>query len=280
MSLLAGTGCSLVLSTDGYTSTCADLPTPIGYDASQLVFEDSFCDAELDTAKWVPYIKEYTNNGQLVPPLSGPNANELELQYWSPSQIAVHDALTITAIPDTVKMQQGYSVKAGVISSANARTFSQGGPTHRTFVQVRMRTPSRDGMWAQVSLASPTSTTLAVFGTGFIGVAQGTPVENINTGLSGSDMTFYTGTDLSKEYSDVGMELVWGQSVTWTWNPVGGEPRQIHEIIGASGIPNVGDEKAVWIALRVLNAQASAWHTVWSGDTDTFQVRAIRVYER
>lgn len=256
------------------------MPPPPGYTAADLVFADSFCGSGLDATKWTSYIDGFNDNGQLALPLSGPNGNEDELEYWSPSQVSVQDGLTITATPDATKMQLGYTVKSGVITSVNSKQFTHGGPSGRTFVQVRARTPARDGMWAQVSLAAPFGKTVAVFGTGFL-ATEGMPAENFNTGVMGAnDATFYTGADLSTGPSDFGMELVWGQSVTWTWNPVGAEPRQVRQVTGAAGIPNVGEAEAIWIVLRVVDAQAAAWHTTWAGDADAFQVRAIRVYER
>lgn len=276
-------GCSALLSTDGYTSGCAKVAPPPGYDSSQLVFEDSFCSDQLDASKWITYIPGLTNFGTLQPPLSAPNAGHYDAAYWAPSQVVTHDGVTLTAAADT--SVSGYTAKSGVLCTCGTRQFS--GTASRTYLQVRAKVPAKDGMWPTVALESVAAggvPAIALLSTGFIDGTQGTPLENVDTKVDGSEDVFFTGTDLSAEYTDYGVEIVWGQSITWSWGPADGARQQIHQAnTGSAMIPDPSVNLRLRIELNVINGLegSSTWHTVWNGsDSDAFQVSSVQVYER
>ena len=137
-------------------------------------------------------------------------------------------------------------------------------------------------MWPIVSLGplvNVNATPITLLATGFADIPQGGPLTNFQVGVA-SDQAYYdTATDLSAEFTDYGVEIVWGQSVTWYWNRIGTPREQRHQI--QSGIPTSGDGETLFVSLNVVNQQGSSWHTVWNGsDSDAFEVAAIQVYAR
>jgi hypothetical protein len=265
------------------------IPDPPGYDRSQIVFQDSFCGTALDTSKWLTYVPGYDDRGHLSVPLSGPNSGGLYAEYWNPSQVTVNDGLLLTAAADST--EPGYMAKSGVLTSAATVRFV-GGPTGRTFVLVRVKVPSTDGMWPMVNLGSPggvNAPLVTLLSTGFTN-PEGPPLETVQAGVqagAASSYVYYdTRTNLSTDYVDYGVEIVWGQSMTWFWNAIGAQPQKLHQVQSASGdggiaIPTSGEGQTLFIELDVVNSQAAGWHTVWNGtDSDTFGVAAIQVYAR
>ena len=257
------------------------MPAPPGYDPSQVLFQDSFCGVTLDGNKWAGYVPGYNDHGLFNPPLSGPNSGGVYAEYWSPSQVTLNSGLRLTAVANST--EPGYEAKSGAITTL--ATIGFGGPTGRTYLQVRAKIPSANGMWPHVVLGPlPNSSASAIgfLSTGFRDIVEGTPLTNIESDVGGSTAYYDTRTDLSAAFTDYGVEIVWGQSVTWYWNTIGGQRQQARR--AASGdagvaIPTSAEGETLFIQLDVVNEQAASWHTVWNGsDSDTFSVSAIQVY--
>jgi hypothetical protein len=142
-------------------------------------------------------------------------------------------------------------------------------------------------MWPTIQLGpilGSSAPVIVLFSTGFKGFASGGLLTNIETNISGSGDVYDVGLDLSKAFTDYGVEIVWGRSVTWYWNAIGGPRRLVRQVLSGSGdagvaIPTSADGETLFIKLEVVNGQASAWHTVWNGsDSDTFEVAAVQAY--
>jgi len=296
LAALAGSGCGVVFPTGNYVDSCqakvdsgptcgAAMPSPPGYDACQIVFQDSFCGTALDSTKWLRYVPGFTDMGVLPFPLSGPNSGSFNGAYWDPSQVTVNSGLKLTAVADT--NEAGYTAKSGVITS-NGVQFA-GGPTGHTYLQVRAKVPAANGMWPIASLGPVVGSNalpITLLATGFTDATPGSPLENFETGVSNSKAYCNTGnTDLSQAFVDYGVEVVWGQSATWFWSPVGGPRQQCEtETVDAGvAVPSSSDGETLIIQLNVVNGLdgSTSWHTVWNGsDSDSLQVAAVQVYAR
>jgi hypothetical protein len=139
-------------------------------------------------------------------------------------------------------------------------------------------------MWSQIELGplpGVNAALISLLGTGFSDVSQGTPLQNFQSAVADSSAYYDTGMDLSTAWTDYGIEIVWGQSVTWFWNTIGGSRQQVRQV--QAGIPTSGEGETLVIKLAVVNGQSgsSSWHTVWNGkDSDSFDVAAIQAYAR
>jgi hypothetical protein len=259
------------------------MPVPTGYSASQLVFDDAFCGKELDGSKWAPLMPGFNDRGRLSPPLSGPNAGGSEAEYFDPSQVVVDDGLRLTTAPATT--QTGYTAKSGVLTTQPSVPLG-GGPTGRTYLQVRAKMPARDGMWPKVylgPLVGSNATLVGLFATGFKDAPSGNPLSNIQTTVGNANGYFDTAIDLSTTYSDYGVEITWGASVVWFWSSVGTPAREVRRVQAAGSVPTSPDRQTLFIALSVVNGQdgSSGWHTVWNGkDTDTLSIAEVQIYAR
>jgi hypothetical protein len=256
---------------------------PTGYDASQLVLEDAFCEQALDEKNWRNYLTGFDDRGKLESPLSGPNEGTVEAEYFSPSQVVVADGLRLTAAPD--KSVLSYTAKSGVITTPPGFTF---GDTERIYLQVRAKVPATDGMWAKAyfgPLVGVNATTVGIFSSGFTDdPSKAAPLSNFQLNVGNKTAYVDPQTDLSTAPSDFGVEIVWGQSVTWFWNAVGSPAKKVHqETSPSASIPPSAAGETLILALSVVNGNggSNGWHTVWSGaSTDSLQITEVQAYAR
>src|SRR4029079_19488617 len=93
------------------------------------------------------------------------------------------------------------------------------------------------------------------FSTGFTDAPTGTPLSNVQMNLGDSNGYFDTGIDQSTVFCDYGVEIAWGQSVTWFWNEAGSPRKQIREVRAGGGVtvPTSADGETLFIQLAVVN---------------------------
>jgi hypothetical protein len=307
LAALSASGCGLVFPTADYTKPLANaeaeagseagavgdastpcgssMPAPPGYVGAPL-FEDSFCGSQLDGSKWLAYMNGFDDKGQLRLPRSAPNAGSFEAEFFDPSQVVVNDGLELSAVADT--SAAGYTSKSGVLTTAPTVKLTKG-PSGRTYVQIRAKVASKPGMWPRAylgPLVGVNATSVGLFSTGFIdGPASGTPLSNLQFTVGNANAYFDTKADLSTAFYDYGIEIAWGDGVTWFWNAIGGSRQQAAEIKAGAGvsIPTSGDGETLFLALSVINGKdgSSGWHTVWNGaDRDVFAIAEVQVYTR
>ncbi len=223
----------------------AGIDPPTGYPSSQLIFEDTFASASLNTTKWNAWEGDdiygrYSDNGFLPSPYSAPNSGAAQIQYFDPYPYGYDTNTTgdhlvgggagnlaLVAQPSSYFSDLGYSWASGGISSyGHAYLPATGG-----YVQWNAKMPdSRYGAWAELWLISSNGPELDVQESGYLsGSTNPNDILASNWhGAGGSQIIQDTGTDLSAGYHTYGVEYIPGQSwmvyldgkvmATWTEN--------------------------------------------------------------
>ncbi|HEX5454688.1 MAG TPA: glycoside hydrolase family 16 protein [Stellaceae bacterium] len=268
------------------------LAPPAGYSASQLIFEDGFDSATLDTSKWNPWLGEdqygrWSDQSLLPSPYSGMNMNGSTFQtmYYDPypyggGSDTTGDHLTggggtlsMTATPSSYFGGLGYSWGSAAVSSYGKAYL----PASGGYVQWQAKMPdSSHGAWGGIWLLSPGGAEFDVQESGYLhGSSNPNNVLASNWhGSGGNQVIQDTGTDLSAGYHTYGVEYRPGQS--WTVFLDGKEMAQ-----WTSGVPTNAAYELV-MDLEMAGPQAAGWHTVADPTNDPgpyqFDFSDVQVY--
>jgi hypothetical protein len=279
-------------------SAGTSLPPPAGYASSQLIFEDRFTSATLDTSKWNPWLGDdqygrWGNQGQLASPYSGTNCDSTcsdanQVMFYDPFPygygtnitgnhlIGGSGYLAEIANPSTYFSNLGYTwASAAITSYGHAYLPSTGG-----YVQWHARMPnSLYGAWAGLWMLSANGAEMDIQESGYRWGSA--PVNNVLAshwqGSGGSQIIQNTGVDLSADYHTYGVEYRPGQSwkiyldgnLMATWR---------------SGVPTNAAYQ-VLIDMEIAGPLASGWHTVadpvnhpgpFELDVDNVQIYSLR----
>ena len=133
------------------------LSPPPGYTNQQLILADQFSGTALDTQKWSTYVGTqgiiWNNHGLLPAPYSGPNASAVgsEAAMFGPSQVSVHNGLTLTAEANTTRFAQTYPWISGVATTENKFSL----PATGWYVQVKAKMPDMTAGCGRLSGSRP-----------------------------------------------------------------------------------------------------------------------------
>ena len=249
-----------------------DLPPPTGYSTSQLIFEDQFTSASLDTTKWNPWMGDETydrwgNLGTLPWPYSGMNysTSAFQVMYNDPYpygyQINTTGAhltggngnLALEAKPSDQFSSLGYSWASSAVTTYDKAYL----PATGGYVQWSAKMPdSRYGAWAGLWLLSPNGAEMDIQESGyFSGTTDVNSVLASNWhGSNGSQIVQDTGVDLSAGYHTYGVEYRPGES--WRVFLDG-------QLMGTwtSNVPT-NAQYQILMDLEIAGQNAAGWHTV------------------
>ena len=131
-------------------STADGLSAPAGYTAQQLIFDDQFSGASLDTTKWNTYMGAqggvWNNEGTLPLAYSGPNVpgSGTDAEMYGPSEVSVGNGLTLSAQRNTNEYSGTYPWISGVVTTEGKFTL----PTTGWYVQAKIKMPDMtQGLW-------------------------------------------------------------------------------------------------------------------------------------
>jgi beta-glucanase (GH16 family) len=254
------------------------MPAPAGY-ATKL-FDDTFAGTRLDRTKWNTYITSRAANGWPWNANgfggSGMNGGGLNAEYFSPSQVAVDNGLSLSAVRRSVRA--GTTWTSGVLTTYGKFEFDGG------YVQIKAKMPAGAGMWPGLWMLPGPG---AGNGDNFeVDMFEG---NYLMRGASPNDVDAWhlhtpsgmaggladTGVDLAAGYHVYGLRWVPGKSITWYVD---------NKVVGSltsaqSAIPN--EPMELILDLQVADNAASGWITTAGASTpspSTLQVAEVQVY--
>lgn len=264
-----------------------DMSAPPGYTNQQLILADRFAGADLDTQKWSTYLGAqgiiWNNYGRLPVPYSAPNASPLEdeLAMFGPSQVSVHNGLTLTAQANTTRFAKTYPWISGVTTTEGKVSL----PATGWYVQVKAKMPDMTaGMWPAIWFMPDTSTSkvpeIDLFEGGW---KSPDPNETMHADYGGGagqypgyrDIIYNTKTDLSAGYHIYGIQYIPHVSVKYFFDGTlvfeqsasdkGGVPAGTYELL---------------LQLQVASPQTSQWHTVAtaSSPSQNMDIAEVQAY--
>ena len=260
------------------------LAPPYGFSASDLVFEDRFSGASLNTRNWTTYATSAAASGH--PWNGGPNGgsglgDQFNAEYFMPSQVTVDNGLSLTAKKQTIAGHPAtVPYTSGVVSSYGRLDFKGG------FLQICMRAPSGSGSWPALWLMPGKG---ATGGDDFEidiqegGFTDGSANPNdlfawhLHTpgGVVGGVVD--TGIDLTAGYNTYAINWLPGRSITWYLNG-----KQMAQVTSAQAqIPNIPMQ--LMMNQSVGNSASSDFHTIASSSTPqsmTMQIADVQLYQQ
>jgi len=266
----------------------AGMSAPAGYTSQQMIFDDQFSGTSLDTTKWNTFMGAqgivWSNNDSLPSPYSGPNVpgEGGEAAMFGPSQVAVNNGLTLTAIRNTNGYANTYPWISGVVTTEGKFTLPTGG----WYVQVKAKMPDQSqGMWPGIWFLPGVSGTPSNEFDGYEGGLLGgsPPYEPPNQhghsiffANQGVHPGFWNpGVDVTAGYHVYGYQFIPGQSITAYF-----DGRQVWQVDASSGITITAEPYEIILSLQVATQQASGWHTVPTTATPsaTMDVAEVQAY--
>jgi len=263
------------------TSTIASatsLAPPAGYSSSQLIFEDQFTSATLDTTKWNPWmgtdnygrwgdlgllpnpysaVSNCANNNCLTASFYNLEYEDLYSYGYSTSTAGIHltgsGHLAEFCNPSSRFSSFGYSWACSTITTySHAYLPATGG-----YVQWHAKMPdSRYGAWAGLWMLDPNSSNeIDIQESGYLlGSTSPNQVMAMNVHTSGNFQQHVdTGVDLSAAYHTYGIQYLPGKSIKMYLD---GNLMTTF----TSSIPSV--QYGLIISNTMANSNASGWHTV------------------
>ena len=248
---------------------------PAGYTATQMIFEDQFTSAALDTKKWNPWLGDdqwgrWGDQGKLPQPYSGTNCDStcsgsFQVMFYDPFPygygtnvsgkhlVGGSGHLAQIASPSSYFSSLGYSWASAAISSYG-HTYL---PATGGYVQIHAKMPdSRYGAWAGLWLLSTGGPEIDIQESGY--THGSAPVNNVlasNFHASGaSQIVQDTGVDLSAAYHTYGVEYRPGASIKIYLD---GKLMATY----TSGVPTNAAYQ-VLIDVEIAGPNATGWHTV------------------
>jgi beta-glucanase (GH16 family) len=260
----------------------AEMAPPAGYSAGQLVFDDQFSGASLNSAHWSTYMGgqgEPMWNSHGLPAGDSAAGNYYHQTYFSPSQVSVNNGLALTMVPDTKYSSLGYSYRSGVVTTDNKFALRSG------YVQIKAKmSDSSLGGWPAIWFIDPNggggSQEIDLQEGGFTAKSAGlpgrTPANNILVSTyhtpsgSQSDFSHATLKPMNSEFNTYGMEYIPGRSIKTYFNG---------KLVGSwtQDISTTPYEIVIWNAQATVNA--SGFHTIGkSPDPSVLDVAEVQVY--
>ena len=255
---------------------------PAGYSTGQLIFDDHFSGTSLNSAHWNNFMSGQGGvwNPDGLPAGDSAAGTHTHQTYFSPSQVTVHDGLTLTMVPDTKYSSLGYGYRSGAVTTSHKFTLRSG------YVQIKAKMSDASlGGWPAIWFIEPTSgggsQEIDLQEGGFtpasVGLPSGTPVNNIfvstyHTPTGGhSDFSYVTPKPMNAGFNIYGMQYIPGRSIktyfngrlvgSWTQN-ISTTPYEIviwnaQASVNTSGYHTTGESPAP-SDLRVAEVQAYA----------------------
>src|SRR5262245_34710041 len=92
---------------------------PAGYSTGQLIFDDQFFGTSLNSAHWTTFMSGQGRvwNSDGLPAGDSAAGTRSHQTYFSPSQVRVHNGLTLTMVRDTKYSSLGYGYRSGVVTT-------------------------------------------------------------------------------------------------------------------------------------------------------------------
>jgi beta-glucanase (GH16 family) len=278
------TACTAGDRTTGEPNASADgaMAAPSGYTHQQLIFDDRFTGTKLDTTKWNEYIgaqgQRWDDNGILPAPDSGPNTPITdEAAMFAPSQVTVHDGLTLTAQRNTNRWANILPWISGVVTTEGKFSL----PTNGWYVQVKARMPdTSQGMWPAIWFMPggnwPTVNEFDGFEGGWRGGDPNSTMHSDYFSDQGQRQAAYdVDGDVSSGYHVYGFRFVPGHSITAYF-----DGRAVWRVTQASGITITPEPYEIILQLQVATQETADHHTVPTGATPpaSMQVAEVQAY--
>jgi hypothetical protein len=265
------------------------MSTPPGYTHQQQIFDDQFSGTSLDTTKWTTYLGAQGivwNNHNSVPlPYSAPNVPGLgdEAAMFGPSQVSVHDGLTLTAQRNTNQYAKSYPWISGVVTTEGKLSL----PSTGWYVQVEAKMPDMtSGMWPAIWFMpdTPTSTVpeIDLFEGGWLGAD---PNEIMHSDYGGSatqysgyrDIVYNTGSDLTAGYHVYSIQFIPNVSVKYFF-----DGKLTFEQLESSNSVSGSGTYELLLALQVAAQRTARWHTVATDATRSasMNIAEVKVYAK
>ena len=256
---------------------------PAGYTAQQMIFDDRFSGSTLDTSKWTTSLGAdgivWNDFGNLPAPFTGPNipGDGTEAAMFGPSQVSVHNGLSLTAAPNTNQYASTYPWISGVVTTEGKFSLPTGG----WYVQVEAKMPDQSqGMWPAIwflcGTNCPHQNELDGYEGGWLGTNPNQVMHSDYFSDQGQQQSAYNvGTDLSAGYHVYGFQFVPGQSITAYL-----DGHQVWQVTSSSGVSITGEPYEIIMELQVATQQISGWHTVTTANTpaSTMNVAEVQAY--
>lgn len=254
---------------------------PTGYSADQLIFDDQFAGTALNSARWNTFMSgqgDWPWNAEGLPTGDSAAGTQFHQTYFSPSQIAVNDGLTLTMVPDSSYSSLGYRYRSGVVTTDGKFTL-QGG-----YVQIKARmSEASSGGWPAIWFIDPSnggSQEIDLQEGGLtpqgVGLPSGTPENHVFVSTyhtpSGSQSSFSYATPkpMNAGFNVYGMEYIPGRSIKTYFNG---------KLIGSwtQNVSTTPYEIVIWNTQA--SADASGFHTTGeSPNPSVLGVAEVQVY--
>jgi beta-glucanase (GH16 family) len=263
------------------------MSAPPGYTNQQLILADGFVGADLDTQKWSTYLGAqgiiWNDYGRLLAPYSAPNASPLEdeLAMFGPSQVSVHNGLTLTAQANTTRFAKTYPWISGVVTTEGKVSL----PATGWYVQVKAKMPDMTaGMWPAIWFMPDTATSrvpeIDLFEGGW---KSADPNETMHADYGGGasqyagyrDIVYDTGSDLAAGYHVYGIQYIPNVSVKYFF-----DGKMVFEQLASDKGGVAAGTYELLLQLQVASAQTSQWHTVPTAATpsESMEVAEVQAY--
>ncbi len=264
-------------------TTSNSLSPPVGYNASQLIFDDQFTGTTLDSSKWNTYLGAnggvWNNFGSFPLPFSGPNSvanggpgNQIAM--FGPSQVSVNNGLTLTAQKNTNQFASNYPWISGVINTEGKFTLPTGG----WYVQVKAQMPDQSqGMWPGIwFMPGPSGTPtneLDGYEGGFTSgsINPNTLMHSDYFANQGQQQNLYTVPNVNN-YNVYGIEYIPGQSIKVFVNGT-----QMYQVTASSSVTITSEPYEILIDLEVASNTASGFRTITNANTPTSSMKVAEV---
>jgi beta-glucanase (GH16 family) len=283
------------VATTPATTTSAGLAAPAGYNASQLIFDDTASGTSINSSLWNTFITAagsgnvpWNSNGAGGSGVAGSSPN-YDAEYDLPGQVAEANGvidIRATETP-TAGILDGspytFPFASGVVCTYGKFEFTGG------YVQIEAKMPGGDGMWPGLWMLPGSGATgisagntyeIDIFEGGGIDGPAGSSTADVYSwhlhtpdGVYGADTM--TSTNLTTSYNTYGLKWVPGQSITWYLNGT-----EVGTVTSADAtIPTVPME--LIMNLQVANSTASSWHTQYDASTPAnsdMLISGVQVY--
>jgi beta-glucanase (GH16 family) len=264
------------------TGKAPGMPPPAGYSAGQLIFDDQFPGTSLDTARWNTFMTgqgDHVWNSEGLPAGDSAAGTQSHQTYFSPSQVAVNNGLTLTMVPDAKYSSLGYRYRSGVVTTGDKFTLRSG------YVQIKAKMPDvSQGGWPAIWFIDPNndggSQEIDLQEGGFVansaGLSRNTPENKVFVSTyhtpsgSQSDFSYATPKPMNAGFNIYGMQYIPGQSIKTYFNG---------RLIGSwtQNISTTPYEIIIWNAQAADNT--SGYHTTGqSPDPSELSVAEVQVY--
>ena len=269
-----------------YVASDGGLSPPSGYTNGQLIFDDQFSGSSLDTTKWNTYLGAagipWNDFGALPSPFSGPNdpahgGPGYNTEMYSPSQVAVNNGLSLTAVRNTNQYAGSYPWLSGVVTTEGKFSL----PSTGWYVQVKAEMPNQSqGMWPAIwflpGSAGGPSNELDGYEGGWVGAQPDETMHSDYFASQGQQQQAYNvGADVTAGYHTYGFQFIPGKSITAYF-----DGRQVWQVNASSAITITGESYEIILELQVASQRTAGFHTVATGATapGSMSVAEVQAY--